>query len=70
MKNYTHRTKNDLRASAPITLENVLGKTVYNKTGEMFTPEIEPFLKSTRSCIKIHILIVLTVYDGIKYYKI
>ena len=36
----------------------------------MFTPEIKPFLKSTMSCIKIHILIVLTVYDGIKYYKI
>ena len=36
----------------------------------MFTPEIEPYLKSTISCIKIQILIVLTVYDGIKYYKI
>ena len=36
----------------------------------MLTPEIEPFMKLTMSCIKIHILNVLTVYDGIKYYKI
>ena len=36
----------------------------------MFTPESKPFLKSTLSCIKVQILIVLTVYDGIKYDKI